>query len=98
MSNEFKNHCEEAGIVRHYTAPYTPQQNNGVVERRNRTIMKMPRSFLKGKDLLAMFWGEAVRHAVYVLNRLPTRAFTHMKPDIAHIRIFGCLGHMRIPS
>lgn len=34
MSNQFKSYCEENGIVRHFTAPYSPQQN-GVVERRN---------------------------------------------------------------
>ncbi|KAL8094205.1 hypothetical protein AgCh_035908 [Apium graveolens] len=70
------------GITRHYTTPYTPQQN-GVVERRNRTVMEMVRSFLKEKGMPAMLWGEAVRHAVYVLNRLPIRALT---------------GHIRIPS
>lgn len=46
ISNEFKNYCEEAEIERHYTTPYTPQQN-GVVERRNRTDMEMARSYLK---------------------------------------------------
>lgn len=52
-------------------------------------------------------WGEAVRHTVYIINRLPTRAlsgqtpfeaWTGDKPDVGHIRVFGCLSHMRIPS
>lgn len=38
----------DTGITRHYTAPYTPQQN-GVVERRNRTVVVMAQSFLKEK-------------------------------------------------
>lgn len=106
MSSEFKNYCLEAGINKHYTTPYTPQQN-GIVERRNKTVMEMGRSFLKGRDLPAMFWGEAVRHTVYVLNRLPTRALTsvtpyeawsHSKQDVACIQVFGYLGHMRISS
>lgn len=105
-SNDFKTYCEEAGIVRHYTAPYTPQQN-GVIEHRNRTVMEMARSLLKGMKLPAMLWGEAVRHAVYVLNRLLTRALTGMtpyeawsekKPDISHLHVFGCASHMKIPS
>lgn len=69
--------------------------------------MGMTRSFLKGRHLPAIFWGEAVKHSVYVLNRLPTRSLTGMtpyeawsnrKPDIAHIRVFGCLCHMKVPS
>ena len=49
-SNEFKEYCEGAGIERHYTTPYTPQQN-GVVERRNRTVVEMGRSCLKEMQL-----------------------------------------------
>ncbi|KAL8154924.1 hypothetical protein AgCh_000328 [Apium graveolens] len=45
-SKEFDSFCEEQGILRHYTAPYTPQQN-GVVERRNRTVVAMARTFMK---------------------------------------------------
>lgn len=45
-SKEFVSYCEIQGIARHYTAPYTPQQN-GVVERRNRTIVEMARGCLK---------------------------------------------------
>lgn len=106
MSNEFKAYCEDNGIERHFTAPYTPQQN-GVVERRNRTVVEMTRCFLKEMGLPATLWGEAVRHSVYVLNRLPTRAlsnqtpyeaWTGKKPNLGHIRVFGCLTHMKIPD
>ncbi|KAL8107152.1 hypothetical protein AgCh_023814 [Apium graveolens] len=48
FSNEFRKYCEKSGILRHYTTPYTPQQN-GVVERRNRTVAAMARSFLRGE-------------------------------------------------
>ncbi|KAG6475509.1 hypothetical protein ZIOFF_064731 [Zingiber officinale] len=47
LSTEFTRFCENEGIERYLTAPYTPQQN-GVVERRNRTVMAMARSLLKG--------------------------------------------------
>lgn len=53
-SNEFKNYCVDAGIVRHYTAPYTPQQN-GVLDRRNRTVVVMARSFIKGIKMSSNF-------------------------------------------
>ena len=106
MSNDFKRYCEEAGITRHYTAPYTPQQN-GIVERRNRTVVEMARSCLKEMSLPSKLWGEAVRHAVYLLNKLPTRALSgktpyevwyKKKPDVSYVRVFGCLSHMKVPS
>lgn len=105
-SKQFISYCEEAGITRQFTAPYSPQQN-GVVERRNRTVVEMARSFLKEKQLPLMLWGEAIRHSIYVLNRLPTRSVSGMtpyeawcgnKPNIGHIRVFGCLAHMKLPS
>lgn len=42
-SSDFESFCAKAGIARHYATPYTPQQN-GVVERRNRTLVEMLRS------------------------------------------------------
>lgn len=105
-SKKFSSYCEDSGISRHFTAPYSPQQN-GVAERRNRTVVAMIRSFLKERQLPSKLWGKAARHAVYILNRLPTRAlsgktpyeaWTTRKPDLGHIRVFGCVAHMKIPS
>ena len=78
-SNEFKAYCEKHGIKRYLTAPYTPQQN-GVVERRNQTIVAMARSMLKSKKLPGRFWGESVTTAVYLLNRAPTKSVVGMTP------------------
>ena len=50
----FNNFCEEASIEHQLTAPYTPQQN-GVVERKNRTIMEMSRCLLHEKGLPKKF-------------------------------------------
>lgn len=105
MSNQFKSYCEDNGIIRQFTTLYTPQLN-GVFERRNRTVVPMARSLLKKKQIPANMYGEAVRHAVYLLNRLPTQAVAGKapyeiqasnKPDVGHIRIFGSLAHMKIP-
>lgn len=102
-SQEFKNFCDDHGIARQYTAPYTSQQN-GVVERRNRTVVAMGRSLLKQMELPLVLWGEAIRHAVYLLNRLPTRSMNERtpyeawkgeKPNISHVKVFGCLAHMK---
>jgi transposase InsO family protein len=43
---EFAAYCVDEGITRHFSAPYTPQQN-GVVERRNQTVVAMARALLK---------------------------------------------------
>lgn len=105
-SNEFVSYCKDAGIARQFTAPHSPQQN-GVVERRNRTMVEMARSLLKEMQLPNMFWGEAIRHTIYLLNRLPTRAVSGItpyeawsgeKPHIEHIRVFGCLAYMKVPN
>ena len=105
VSNEFNIFCETNGITRHLTAPYTPQQN-GVVERRNRTLLNMTRSMLKHMELPNYLWGEAVRHATYLINRAATRVikttpyelFKGRKPNIEHLRIFGCIGYAKVDS
>jgi transposase InsO family protein len=72
-SVEFDTHCAEHGVVCQHTAPYTPQRN-GVVERRNQSVVTMARGLLKSRSMPATFWGEAVATAVYLLNRAPTKA------------------------
>lgn len=54
MSNEFKKYCVELGITQNYTTPYTQQQNS-VIERRNRTVMEMVKSIKKEKELPTKF-------------------------------------------
>jgi transposase InsO family protein len=103
-STEFEDFCTENGIKRHLTAPYSPQQN-GVVERRNQTIMGMVRSMMKTMKVPAEFWGEAATTAVYILNRSPTKSVEGMtpyeawykhKPSVHHLRTFGCLVHVKV--
>jgi hypothetical protein len=96
-ATEFASYCADQGIQRHYSAPYSPQQN-GVVERRNQTVVGMARALLKQRGM-PTFWGEALVTAVYILNRLPTKALEgrtpyeacQRKPAVSHLRVFGCL-------
>ena len=60
-SVEFGLYCEGQGVELHLTAPYSPQQN-GVVERRNQTVVGMARSMLKAKKMPAVFWGRGCEH------------------------------------
>ncbi|KAA0038299.1 integrase [Cucumis melo var. makuwa] len=64
--------AKEQGIHHQMTARMTPQQN-GVAERKNRTIMEMARSMLKAKNLQNEFWGDVVECTVYILNRAPKK-------------------------
>jgi transposase InsO family protein len=100
---EFATYCAEEGMGRHLTAPYSPQQN-GVVERRNQTIVGMARSMMKAKKMPATFWGEAVTTAVFILNRAPTKALKGQtpfeawhgrKPNVVFMRTFGCVGYVK---
>jgi len=59
-SKEFNVFCVNHGIKRQLTAAYTPQQN-GVAERKNRTILNMVRCLLSEKEMPKLFWPEAVR-------------------------------------
>jgi transposase InsO family protein/ribosomal protein L15 len=70
-ARSFVEHCSKQGVQRHLTAPYTPEQN-GVVERRNQSVLGMARSMLKAMSMPSYFWGEAVITAVFILNRSPT--------------------------
>ena len=103
LNGIFQRICDQAGIKRQFTAPYTPQQN-GVVERKNRTVMVITRALMKSMKIPGRFWAEAVRHAVYLLNRLPTKAMGYRtpyeawngkRPHLGHLRIFGCKGHVK---
>ena len=96
-SEDFGNFCDMNGL----TAPYSSQQN-GVVERKNRTIMSCVRSILKEKKLPPELWAEAVNTCVYVLNRSYTKSlkdetpyekWSGTKPSVDHLRVFGSVVH-----
>jgi hypothetical protein len=87
------------GIVHQTSCTYTPQQN-GRVERKHQCILAIARALLIQSHLPPKYWGYAVLHSVYLMNRLPSVAIggdlpyhkLHQQlPDISMLRIFGCL-------
>ncbi|PNX82538.1 putative retrotransposon Ty1-copia subclass protein, partial [Trifolium pratense] len=66
----FARFLDESGIETQYTMPGTPQQN-GVAERRNRTLMDMVRCMMSHSTLPDFLWGDALKTAVYILNQVP---------------------------
>ncbi|WVZ90938.1 hypothetical protein U9M48_037188 [Paspalum notatum var. saurae] len=102
-ARNFIEHCTQEGVQRHYTAPYTPQQN-GVVERHNQTVMGMARSMMKAMSVPGWFWGEAVTTTVFILNWSPTQSvdgktpfevWHGVKPPVHFLRTFGCVAHVK---
>ncbi|GJS29972.1 putative ribonuclease H-like domain-containing protein [Tanacetum coccineum] len=111
---EFKNRvmsefCEKKGIKREYSVARTPQQN-GVAERRNRTLIEAARTMLADSKLPTTFWAEAVNTACYVQNRVlvvkphnktpyelvrgRTPALSFMRPFGCHVTILNTLDHL----
>ncbi|GJY16182.1 putative ribonuclease H-like domain-containing protein [Tanacetum coccineum] len=100
---EFKNRvmsefCEQKGIKREFSIARTPQQN-GVAERRNRTLIEATRTMLADSKLPTTFWAEAVNTACYVQNRVlvvkphnktPYELFRGRTPALSFMRPFGC--------
>jgi hypothetical protein len=106
VSKKFDTFLAECGIQRHTSAPYSPQQN-GVAECANRTIMECARSMILAQGLGLEFWGEAMNTAVYIKNRCPTKAldsktpqeaWSGRKPDVSHLRVFGCKAFAHVPD
>ena len=103
-STDFKAYLRTAGIRHELTVPKTPEQN-GVAERMNRTLVETVRSMLADTKLPHKFWAEAVSTAVYLRNRSPSKAVKRMtpyeawtgeRPNVNHLRAFGCAAHAHI--
>jgi transposase InsO family protein len=92
---DFLKFCEEHGIKRHFTVRKTPQQN-GVVERLNKTITETARCLRLKAKLPKIFWAEAMNMACYIINRSPRvsldgkiaeEVWTGQKVDYSFMRI-----------
>nr|GEX07021.1 hypothetical protein [Tanacetum cinerariifolium] len=100
---KFKNktlakYFDEVGITKQYSTARTPQQN-GVVERRNRTLVEAARTMLTFSNLPSFVWAEAIATACFTQNRLiihklfdetPYELINKRKPNIKFFRVFRC--------
>jgi hypothetical protein len=99
---EFKNSqiegfLEEEGIKHEFSSPYTPQQN-GVVERKNRTLLYMARTMLDEYKTPDRFWAEAINTTCYsinwlylhwILKKTSYELLTGKKPNVSYFWVFG---------
>ncbi|GJX97253.1 putative ribonuclease H-like domain-containing protein [Tanacetum coccineum] len=100
---EFKNRvmsefCEKKGIKREFSIARTPQQN-GVAERRNRTLIEAAKTMLAESKLPTTFWAEVVNTTCYVQNivlavkphnKTPYELFRGRTPALSFMRPFRC--------
>lgn len=95
-NKQFSYFCNKKGISHKFSFPRTPQQN-GVVERKNRTLQECARTLLSSTDLPQNFWVETVATAYYVLNCVSLRPktkntlyelFFNKKPKVSYFKKF----------
>lgn len=104
-NNAFKNIVESSGILHQTTCAYTSQQN-GKAERYFRSLMDKARCLLTDANLPNKFWAEAVNTASYLLNRSPSKSikstpeevWSGKKPNLSHVKVFGCKAYTHIPT
>nr|GEZ75818.1 hypothetical protein [Tanacetum cinerariifolium] len=93
-----ENQLSLKGIKREFSVHRTPQQN-GIAERKNRTLIEAARTILADSLLPILFWAEEVNTACYVQNRVlvtkpqnktPYELLHGRTPSIGFMRPFGC--------
>ena len=98
QNEKFSKFCEKMGILHNFSAPKTPQQN-GVVETKNMSLEELSSTMLTESSLPKYFWVDTVSTSCYVMNRMlirpilkktPYELFNGRKPNINHLRDFGC--------
>src|ERR1043165_1520349 len=109
-SIEFKNtgvqeFLHEMGITHEFSAPYTPRQN-GVVERKNRTLIEMAQTMLVEYNTPLIWWAEAINTACHIVNRVYLHKFLKKtsyelmvgkKPNVSYFKVFGAPCWIREP-
>jgi transposase InsO family protein len=97
-NSKIKDYCDEKGIKYEFSTKYTPQQN-GVVERKNRTLIDVARSMLSKYNVSDSFWAEAINTACHASNRLychrllkktPYELLIGRKSNMSYFLVFGC--------
>nr|GEX73128.1 hypothetical protein [Tanacetum cinerariifolium] len=97
-NSDLNQFCRLKGIKREFSVPKTPQQN-GIAERKNKTLIEATRTMLVDSLLPILFWAESVNTACYVQNRVlvtkpynktPYELLHGRSPSIGFMRLFGC--------
>jgi len=102
----FQDYFEVLGIQHERSAPYR-QYQNGTAERMNRTLVEAARTMMIHANVKASWWAEAVVTAAFLKNRTPNsktgnlapyEIVTGYKPDIANLKVFGCVCYYKVDA
>jgi hypothetical protein len=97
-NSRFETFCRDWGLEHQFTSPYVACQN-GVVERKNRSLCEMARMMLDEHRTPRRYWADVVNTACHVGNRIFLRAFLNKTcyelmhgraPRLSHFRALGC--------
>lgn len=105
VGRKLQDFFTDSGITHQLTAPYSPEQN-GTIERFNRTLQERTRAMLLSSGLPKSLWAEAVHTVAYLHNvgdarllaQTPWEGFYGVRPNISHLRVFGSMAYPRIPE
>ena len=94
------------GILIQHSVPYTPQQN-GVDERKNKSLKEMATCLLEARNIPPYLWVEIVNYVSYIHNIFPHKSVIEVTPfealmghktNALHMRVYGSISWERIPS
>lgn len=110
VNTSFSKFLNQFGI-RHQTSYTYTRQQNGLAERKNRQLLEVVRASLFGMNMPRFYWGEAIKSAAYLINRIPSRVLNFETPlqkmnsllSVPHLpnlepRVFGCTVYVHIPK
>lgn len=110
VNSTFREFLSKHGMLHQTSCPITPQQN-GVAERKNRTLLEISRALLIESHSPAHLWPEAIATATYLTNHLPSKPLNYKTPlatlssfvtlPSSHSlppRIFGCVVFVHLPK
>ena len=101
ISSKVETLFKESGVKHELSSPYNPEQN-GLIERPNRTLLNKVRALLLEAKMPKYFWGEALEAAIYLYNRTPHSSLNYKSPyevrynrspSLDNIRIFGSIAY-----
>ena len=84
MNQHMETFFTTHGLIHQTSCPHTPQQN-GIAERKNRTLLEIGRALMFEAHVPSYFWPEAIASATYLTNRLPSKALQFKSPlEVLH--------------
>lgn len=106
VNTQMTAYLSQRGIIHHTIVPHRHQMN-GIAERANRSAADAVRAMLADAHLPPIYWAHAFMHYIDVRNMIPNshtnglvspyELLHKVKPNLSHLRTFGCIAYARVP-